>query len=537
MKMKGKIISLVLILSLITILFQFPSNDIAATQSTNDYRVKLKDLTERNPITITHDDNFSLYPLTGDGSSLTPYLIDSFNITSLVDEIAISVSHTTKHFIIKNCYLRPTTIGISLNNVTQGTAQVVDNTIEGIQVGSGVGIYIKSTNSTFVANNTYLNPEIHSGAFDLEYAHHTTIFNNTAYTISGNYLTSFLTVFRSISITVENNTGYYLHMGMSFYECNNAIIAHNTFTESLNTGISLNTCPNSTIDNNILINCGFQAVDIHDSPSNITNNEITNKGMRITTSDYSQFRLYQLENNLVNNKKYGLFVDTPNLIFDTGDYSQIIAYNCSNMVVENIVTNDISQVITFYECSEPSVKNCEFTYSTYSAISFVNCTSPEAAFNSFTDCEQGLGAHLSDFANITHNIFYGQFFEGVIIDYSNNASITYNLFQSGNDGVYLASESANCSIHHNTFEYSYARDNGVNNTWYDPVTQEGNYWWDYIGSGNYTIPGSARSNDTYPLGTHPVPIIAEFHQNRKYSLILLFIPLIIAISYKRKRKK
>ena len=145
MKMKGKIISLVLILSLITIFLHFPSNDIAATQSTNDYRVKLKDLTERNPITITHDDNFSLYPLTGDGSALTPYLIDSFNITSLVDEIAISVSHTTKHFIIKNCYLRPTTIGISLNNVTQGTAQVVDNTIEGIQVSNGVGIYIKSS--------------------------------------------------------------------------------------------------------------------------------------------------------------------------------------------------------------------------------------------------------------------------------------------------------------------------------------------------------------------------------------------------------
>lgn len=537
MKMKGKIISLILILSLITIFLPFTSNDITATQSTKDYEVKLNDLTERSPIIITHDDNFSLYPLTGDGSALTPYLIYNFNITSLVDEIAISISHTTKHFIIKNCYLRPTTVGISLNNVTQGTAQIVDNTIEGIQISSGVGIYIKSTNSTFVANNTYLNPEIHSNAFDIEYAHHTTIFNNTAISISGAYLIRYLSVFRSTSVTVENNTGTYLDAGFNFYEGNNAIIANNTLTDSGNTGISLYECSNSIIDNNILTNCGYEAVSIHNSPSNITNNKITNKGMRITASDFSQLRLYRLENNLVNNKKFGFFIDTPDLTLDTGDYSQIIAYNCSNMVIENIVTNDVSQVITFYECPEPSVKNCEFTYSTYAPILFVNSTSPEAAFNSFIDCEQGLGVSISDFAEITNNIFFGQFFEALLIGTSNNASITYNLFQSGGIGVLLGSNSANCSIHHNTFDHCSAYDEGVNNLWYDPITQEGNYWWDYSGTGNYTIPGPARSNDTYPLGTPPVPLIAEFHQNLNYSLILLFIPLIIAISYKRKRKK
>ncbi len=537
MKMKGKIISLVIILSLITIFLPYPSNDIAATQSNKDYKVKLKDLTERGPIIITHDDDFSLYTTTGDGSALAPYLIDNFNITSLVDAIAISVSHTTKHFIIKNCYLRPTTIGISLNNVTQDTAQIVDNTIEGIKVASGAGVYIKSTNSTLVANNTYLNPEINSNAFDIEYAHHTTIFNNTTVSITGLYQTRYLSVLRSTSVTVENNTGTYLDAGISFFEGNNAIIANNIFTDSGNTGISLYKCPNSIIDNNILTNCGFISIETHDSPSNITNNEIFNNGMKITGSDFSLLRLYRLENNKVNNKNFGFFVDTPDLTLDTGDYSQILAYNCSNMVIENIVTDHISQVITFYECPEPSVKNCEFTYATYSPISFVNSSSPEATYNSFIDCEQGIGVAISDFANINHNIFYGQFFEALLVGMSNNASITYNLFQSGGQGVLLDFETANCSIHHNTFDYCSAYDDGVNNIWYDPVTQEGNYWWDYSGTGNYTIPGSARSNDTYPLSTPPVDIIAEFHQNLKYSLLLLFIPLIIAISYKRKRKK
>ena len=537
MKTNRKIISILLIVSLITIFLPFTNSDIVATLSTKDYTMELNDLTERGPIIITHDDNFSLYPLTGDGSALTPYRIENFNITSLIDEIAISVSHTTKHFVIKNCYLRPTTIGIELNNVTQGTAQIVDNTIEGIQVMSGVGIYLRYTNSTFVANNTILKPEIHSGAFKIEYAHHTTIFNNTVFDNTGNYLITFLTVFRSTQVTVENNSGTYLHMGMSFVEGNNVIIANNIFTEILNNGISLYTCPNSIIDNNILTNCGMQAIESHDSPSNITNNEIFNRGIRITGTDLTLLRLYRLENNKVNNKKHGFFVDTPDLTLDTGEYSQIIAYNCSNMVIENIITDDISQVITFYECPEPTVYNCEFSRSTYPAIFIMNSTSPEVTYCSFIDSEQCMSISYSDFADINNNIFYAQFFEALMIGGSDNASITQNLFQSGGYGIFLGPLTANCSIYHNTFDHCSAFDEGINNVWYNPVIQEGNYWWDYIGTGNYTIDGSARSNDTFPLGTPPVPIIPEFHQSLRYSWLLLFAPLIIAISYIRKRKK
>jgi hypothetical protein len=128
-----------------------------------------------------------------------------------------------------------------------------------------------------------------------------------------------------------------------------------------------------------------------------------------------------------------------------------------------------------------------------------------------------------------------------MIDATHNSSITYNLFQQGGRGVYIDPDSTFNSIHHNTFQYCSAEDDSVsgNNYWYDLASQEGNYWWDYSGSGIYSIWGAANANDSYPLGSPPIPIIPEYHPNPNlnYSILILLIPLIVALPYIRKRKK
>ena len=234
---------------------------------------------------------------------------------------------------------------------------------------------------------------------------------------------------------------------------------------------------------------------------------------------------------------YGFFVDTPDLILDSGTYIQILAYNCSNVLIENFVSNEINQVISLIECLEPIITNSEFNDCVYPAIQFSYCTTPKVTLSSFINCESGIGIYRSNFVNISYCIFYQGFFEAIMITESHNASITYNLFQNGNTGVDIGSSSTNNSIHHNTFEYASGYDSGDNNTWYDPITQEGNYWWDYSGSGNYTVPGPVRANDTYPLTTPPIPKIAEFGSNFKTTFLLLLIPIIVVIPYLRKRKK
>jgi len=535
--MKGKIISLVLIFSLMTIFLPFLNNNMIATISTEEFKIGFKAYTDQTPIIITHDDNFSLYPLPGIGTALDPYRIENFNITSVTEETAISISHTTKHFIIKNCYLRPTTKGIYLYNVSQGTAQVVDNIIEGIAVSLGAGIHISSTNSTFIANNSYLSPIAQSVVCDLDYAHHSVVFNNTAWDDPGPSDMSFIQVYRSESVTIANNTGDYCAFGINFYEGTNAIVENNTLIDCVNTAISLYTCPNSVVHNNLLDNCGLTAMDFHDSPSNITNNVMINKGFRITNVDTSLYRLYRVENNIVNSKEFGYFIDTPDLTPDPSTYSQIFALNCSNMFIDNFNTNDINFVIFLKDCLAPSISNCDFTYSYYPAVLLDNCSSSIIFDSIFSKCEQGLSIYESDFATIKYNVFIDQFTDAFYMDKSHNATISYNLFQQGGCGAGIYSYATNNSIHHNTFQNCNAYDTGANNTWYDPITQQGNYWWDYSGTGNYTISGSSRSNDTYPLLVPPIDIISEYHQNLQFSLLLILVPLLVVIPYIRKRKK
>ena len=93
---------------------------------------------------------------------------------------------------------------------------------------------------------------------------------------------------------------------------------------------------------------------------------------------------------------------------------------------------------------------------------------------------------------------------------SDNCSLTFNLFQE-NIGVGLnVGGSSNCNIHHNSFidnnleGSSQACDDGVNNTWFDYSTLEGNYYSDYSGVGNYSIGGNANSTDPYPLAENPL---------------------------------
>ena len=465
--MKGKIISLILIFSLITIFLPFPKNDINAIQSTRNHKILPLTLTDSGPIIITHDDNFTLYPeITGDGSALTPYRIEELNITTPSDERSISITGTTKYFIIKNCYIRPKTTGIYLDNIAQGTAQIADNTFEGILEWNGDAIEIRHTNSTFIANNTFLTPSDYSKAMNLYYAHHTVVFNNSAEDTSISYPNIYyLWGDKSNYLVIANNTG--INLGNSFVtsDCPYAVIENNTLINS-HDGIHLLKCPFSVIDNNYIDSTGYMSIDISEAPSNITNNRLFNAGIRLSEPDNKEYRKYKIENNKINNKDFGFFVDTPDLIPDAGTYAQIYAYNCSNIFIENYDNDDFNQAIKLVECDEATVADSLFTNCVYTGVLFHTCLDSKLINCDFIDCEQGAYLYYSLHANITNNQFFGQFFEALMVDNSHNNSITYNLFQQGNQGIYISDDGTNNSIHHNTFYQCYAYDNGANNTWY-----------------------------------------------------------------------
>ncbi len=71
-------------------------------------------LTPHNSISITSNSGFAVFP--GSGTEEDPYVIEGYNITT-TDENGIYITETTKHFIIRNCYVDAFRMGIIICTV------------------------------------------------------------------------------------------------------------------------------------------------------------------------------------------------------------------------------------------------------------------------------------------------------------------------------------------------------------------------------------------------------------------------------------
>jgi hypothetical protein len=82
---------------------------------------------------------------------------------------------------------------------------------------------------------------------------------------------------------------------------------------------------------------------------------------------------------------------------------------------------------------------------------------------------------------------------------NNNTFVENQISYSFNEGVLLNPYTQNNLLVNNSFHHNDngLLDNGILNYW-DDGEKFGNFYDDYIGYGNYTIPGTANSVDHYP---------------------------------------
>jgi parallel beta-helix repeat protein len=117
----------------------------------------------------------------------------------------------------------------------------------------------------------------------------------------------------------------------------------------------------------------------------------------------------------------------------------------------------------------------------------------------------GIFAEWSHDSTIVNNVCNQNNGTAIYLWSSDNVVINENLVGENKVyGISLAGYCDNNLIHHNSFLNNkngsiQANDDGSNNSWYDVVTYEGNYWLDYTGLGSYRINGSAGVTDIYPL--------------------------------------
>ncbi|MHA2276139.1 MAG: NosD domain-containing protein [Candidatus Kariarchaeaceae archaeon] len=280
----------------------------------------------------------------------------------------------------------------------------------------------------------------------------------------------------------------------------------------------------------------------------------------------------EIKNNICNDALRGVQVfDAEELLiienqFNSNSYYAIEGYSLNNsQITKNICINSEHSGIKLYGSENTTILNNNILNARYTGINLIRCSNcnilDTSCFNCGTDgmrieyCQElyiggnnfsssnfdtafGIQIYASSDCKIYGNTIDGCG-KGMIISVCQNLLITYNSIKSNNHGIQMSVGTKNCSIHHNSFIHNPVSDNGANNTWYDPLSEEGNYWSNWnISSGAYIINGTAGALDLYPLDY--IPTTSNL-QSKKFSFdfslihLLGIISLVFLRSYIRKK--
>lgn len=224
----------------------------ATSSNTTRTRVTSPDLIPHPPFIIDDDADFLNPPVSGgSGSISSPFIIEnleiSFSATS-PNEAGITVTDTTKHFIIRNCKIvaegATRGMGILIDDVVAGTANITNNTIDGASYGIALSFAPLST----ISNNEIASADVGTAGISLV--------ASDACFISENYLIATgIGIYLEYSVaaeilenTVINNTDY----GMFLIASALVKIKGNEVITNAYGIYLLNTTSNSSIECNLL---------------------------------------------------------------------------------------------------------------------------------------------------------------------------------------------------------------------------------------------------------------------------------------------
>jgi parallel beta-helix repeat protein len=181
------------------------------------------------PIIIESNADFISYGFPGNGTIENPYIIENFRIGATgSNSVGISISNINAYFIVKNCYVYTGYIGISLMEVSTGTAWIINNTCIS-STGDGGGINLGNTINCTILGNTC---------------------RNFMQGIHTNYVSYCLIKLN----TIENNN----YQGINIRYSSHNVIINNTIKMNPQHGIALVGNANwNVIHHNILINNAY----------------------------------------------------------------------------------------------------------------------------------------------------------------------------------------------------------------------------------------------------------------------------------------
>jgi len=163
--------------------------------------------------------------------------------------------------------------------------------------------------------------------------------------------------------------------------------------------------------------------------------------------------------------------------------------------------------------------------------------------NDIRNCSNGIELMYSSNIDIKNNAIYHNDY-GVVVSYTSLVNITLNLFQkNSNYAIRLDNHANDNIIYYNDFiennieKPSQAYDDGYNNTWYNLISYEGNYWSNWVGINVYPIAGSANAVDNHPLNkpVHEWLNVKTFGSSWCFAFIGLSLTVYTIIKTRKKK--
>jgi parallel beta-helix repeat protein len=548
----------------------------------------------------------------------------------------IEMRYSTNGYIFNNTCEENRESGMHLRSELQ-TCVYENNSLINNEV---FGMDFLQANGSFVYNNSLINNGLNVRENEFESYLNYVFIGNTINNKKIGYFTNDDSVsltdteygqiflFNCTNFLIENQIFEQSLFGIQVYESENCTFSNNTFDNNLAHGIDLYNSNEIVIDSNTFIN-NSNGLNFEDSMNlEIINNRFYSDGLVIEDADVEMLATYIVNNNTVNDKPLGFFINEHDLILSGSTlYGEILVLNSTNVEVYNqdisdtqigfIIAfsnsckiadstfTDISMAILGFMCESLTISNniieenfdglvllyvdflvledniisnnldeaIEIAYANHillenntcennngwamilEFISYVNITDSILSHNNggnifsrYSDniliqntisdhSEWGIylnfvtdstireskvrnhnvdGIHIrnSQNMNLYANNISGSFF-GVKIKNTDYCLVTYNTIRDNNVRALSFDTSSDHSIiHHNYFinnqlddptgRLSYGYDDGYNNTWYDVVASEGN-WWSNIESYAYRIGGYGYSVDIYPLNPKDPP--------------------------------
>jgi parallel beta-helix repeat protein len=243
--------SVILIITLLVIFYSTSDASLSSTKSqyqssflrVEDYDGIIKNLISHDPINIDSDLDFAAYGFLGNGSENDPYVIENYSIVT-TNSYGIRISGTSKHFVVKNCYIDSDGWGLTVNSVADYTATIIDNYV---YYNLYDGITLDNVKGAVIANNTCF---YNNWGIFLARCEETSITNNTC---NSNYGNGIEIEYCSNLVVNENIVNHNRELaGIDITHSDSILVANNTCNSNRYRGIHLWESTNITVEDNLL---------------------------------------------------------------------------------------------------------------------------------------------------------------------------------------------------------------------------------------------------------------------------------------------